>query len=83
MLSQETLEQYRRMTTSERLAQTIRSMEGMDRALLSGTAQQVDRKFELLRRENELRNTNMLTAIAKSRGHRCEAENLFGSETEC
>ena len=66
MLSQETLEQYRRMTPSERLAQTILSMEGIDRALLSGTPQQVDRKFELLRRENDLRNTNMLTAIAKS-----------------
>ena len=66
MLSQETLKQYRRMTPSERLAQTILSMEGIDRALLSGTPQQVDRKFELLRRENDLRNTNMLTAIAKS-----------------
>ncbi len=70
MLSQETLEQYRRMTPSDRLAQTIQSMEGIERALLSGTAQQVDRKFELLRRENDLRNTNMLTAIAKSRGSR-------------
>ena len=67
MLSQETLEQYRRMTTSERLAQTILSMEGIDRALLSGTVQQVNRKFQLLRRENDLRNANMLTAIAKSR----------------
>ncbi len=67
MLSQETLEQYRRMTPSQRLTQTILSMEGIDRALLSGTPQQVDRKFELLRRENDLRNTNMLTSIAKSR----------------
>jgi hypothetical protein len=68
MLSKETLEQYRRMTPSERMALTIQSMEGSDLALLSGTAQQVDRKFELLRRENDLRNTNMLTSIAKSRG---------------
>ena len=67
MLSQETLEHYRRMTPSERLAQTILSMEGNDRALLTGTAQQVDRKFELLRHQNDLRNFNMLTAIAKSR----------------
>ena len=67
MLSPETLEQYRRMTPSERLAQTILSMEGIDRALLAGTAQQVERKFQLLRRENDLRNINMLTAIAKSR----------------
>ena len=69
MLSPETLEQYRRMTPSERLAQTILSMEGIDRALLAGTAQQVERKFQLLRRENDLRNINMLTAIAKSRSY--------------
>ena len=78
MLSPETLEQYRRMTPSERLAQTILSMEGIDRALLSGTEQQVNRKFQLLRRENDLRNTNMLTAIAKSHnlalGHRLNTE---------
>ena len=70
MLSKETLEKYRRMTPGERLALTIHSMEGIDRALLSGTDQQVNRKFELLRRENELRNRNMLTAIAKSRENR-------------
>ncbi len=68
MLSKETLEQYRRMTPSQRLALTVRSMEGIDRALLSGTEQQVNRKFELLRRENDFRNTNMLTGIAKSKG---------------
>ena len=70
MLSKETLEQYRRMTPSERLASAIVSMEGVDRALLSGTMQQVQRKFELLRRENELRNVNMLTAIAGSKQFR-------------
>ena len=68
MLSKETLEQYRRMTPSQRLELTVRSMEGIDRALLSGTEQQVHRKFELLRRENDFRNTNMLTGIAKSKG---------------
>ena len=68
MLSKETLEEYRRMTPSQRLALTIQSMEGTDRALLSGTELQVDRKFELLRRENNLRNKNMLTAIARSQG---------------
>ena len=69
MLSKETLENYRRMTPSQRLALTLQSMEGIDRALLSGTEQQVERKFELLRRENELRNLNMLTAISGSRHH--------------
>ena len=67
MLSAETLELYRHMTPSERLMLTIQSMEGIDRALLAGTALQIDRKFQLLRRENDLRNENMLKAIARSR----------------
>ena len=67
MLSAETLERYRRMTPSERLVLTFQLMEGIDRALLTGTALQIDRKFQLLRRENDLRNENMLKAIARSR----------------
>ncbi len=49
------------------MALTIHAMEGIDRALLTGTPQQVDRRFALLRRENDLRNVNMLTAIAKTK----------------
>jgi PBP1b-binding outer membrane lipoprotein LpoB len=66
MLSKETLEEYRRMTPTQRLALTIQSMEEMARALLSGTELKVDRKFELLRREHNSRNKNKSTAIAKS-----------------
>ncbi len=67
MLSPETLETYRRMTPGQRLQLTIELMEGMDQALLSGTPAQVDRKFELLERENDLRNRNMLKAIGRTR----------------
>lgn len=67
MLSTETLESYRRMTPGERLRLTIRLMQGLDKALLIGTRDQVNRKFELLRRENDLRNQNMLTAIARTK----------------
>ena len=67
MLSSETLETYRRMTPGERLKLTFSLMEGMDRALLSGTPEQVSRKFELLRRENDLRNQNTLTALARTK----------------
>ena len=67
MLSPETLETYRRMTPGERLKLTFSLMEGMDRALLSGTPEQVSRKFELLRRENDLRNQNTLTALARTK----------------
>jgi len=64
MLSAETLETYRRMTTGERLRLTFQLMQGNDRALCTGTPDQVRRKFELLRRENDLRNENMLRGIA-------------------
>lgn len=67
MLSTETLESYRRMTPGERLRLTIRLMQGLDKALLMGTPDQVNRKFELLRRENDHRNQNMLTAIARTK----------------
>ena len=67
MLSQETLEHYRRMTPGERLTLTFQLMEGMDHALLSGNPEHVRRKFELLRRENEMRNHNMLMAISRTK----------------
>ena len=67
MLSPETIETYRQMTPGQRLQLTIQMMEGIDRALLSGTPDQVERKFELLRMENDLRNQGMLEAIAKTK----------------
>ncbi|MBU6172958.1 MAG: hypothetical protein KGQ60_04105 [Planctomycetes bacterium] len=67
MLSPETLESYRRMTPGERLRLTIRLMQGLDKALLMGTPEHVNRKFDLLRRENDHRNENMLTAIARTK----------------
>ncbi len=67
MLSAETLESYRRMTPGQRLKLTFQLMQGLEQALCSGTPEQVERKFALLRRENELRNQNMLKAIAASR----------------
>ncbi len=66
MLSSETLETYRRMTPGERLRLTFDLMQGIETILLSGMTEQIDRKFELMRKENELRNRNMLTAIART-----------------
>ena len=67
MLSRETLENYRRMTPGERLALTLKmSTEAMPH-LLAGTPEQVDRKFALLRRENDERNRRMLEGIARTK----------------
>lgn len=67
MLSQETIERYRRMTPGERLEITIKMIEENEPALLEGPPEVVRRRFELLRRENDLRNANMLKALARSK----------------
>lgn len=67
MLSQETLERYRRMTPGERLTLALRMTEENIPALFEGRAEVVNRRFELLARENDARNYNMLTAIARTK----------------
>lgn len=67
MLSRETLEEYRRMSVGERLALTLKLTEESEPYLLHGTPEQVDRKFELLRRENDERNRRMLEAFARTK----------------
>lgn len=67
MLSAETLEEYRRMTVSERLSLTLKLTQESEPYLLYGTEEQIDRKFELLRRENDERNQRMLEAIARTK----------------
>lgn len=64
MLSRETLSAYRRMTPSERLALTLQAMRESGPYLLRGTKEVVDRRFELLRRENDERNRRLLEGLA-------------------
>jgi hypothetical protein len=67
VMSRETAEAYRRLSPSERLRITFQMIEEAMPYLLKGTPDQVDRRFELLRRQNDERNRNMLTAIARTR----------------
>jgi hypothetical protein len=67
MLSPETLENYRRMTVSERLRLVLEMIHNETPYLLRGTPEQIDRRFELLRRQNDERNFLMLSAIARTR----------------
>lgn len=69
MLSRVTIEQYRRMPLSEKLRLTLQLTREATPFLLVGTPDQVARKFELLRKENDLRNQNMLAGIARARKH--------------
>ncbi|MCX7423768.1 MAG: hypothetical protein NT013_30110 [Planctomycetia bacterium] len=66
MLSHETLERYRQMTGAERLQITLQMIRDNTPALLEGAPEIVARRFERLRRENDARNKNMLTAIART-----------------
>ncbi len=67
MLSRETLEEYRRMTDSQRLQLTLQMIRESTPALLEGSPEVVERRFELLRRQNDDRNLRMLTGIARTR----------------
>jgi hypothetical protein len=67
MLSQETIERYRRMTLGEKLALVMRMTDENTTALLEGPPEVVRRRFELLRRQNDERNQNMLECIARTR----------------
>jgi hypothetical protein len=67
MLSKESLERYRGMTLSEKLRLVEEMIHIETPYLLQGTPEQVDRRFELLRRQNDERNFLMLSAIARTR----------------
>ena len=65
MLSAESIEQYRNMPLGEKLQLVLQMSQEAEKYLLMGTPAQVDRKFELIRRENDLRNENILKALAR------------------
>ncbi len=67
MMSQEALDVFRRMTPSERLKMTLEMIRENTPRLFVGTDEQVNRRFEILRMQNDERNRNMLTAIARTR----------------
>lgn len=67
MLSSESLAAYRRMSPGQRLELTLTMMRENTPFLLRGSPEVVARRFELIRRENDARNRNMLTAIARTR----------------
>ena len=67
MFSQDSLDQYRRMNLSERLSLVLELIRMEIPHLLSGAPEVVDRRFELLRRENDLRNQRMLDGLARNK----------------
>jgi hypothetical protein len=72
-MSREAAEANRRLTPSERLKITLQMIEESIPYLLQGTPEGVDRRFELLRLENDARNYNMLTGLARIKDLPCES----------
>lgn len=66
MLSKESDEHYRNLPLGEKLRLTLEMCRRHEPCLLIGTKEQVERKFELIRRENDLRNENMLAVLRRS-----------------
>jgi hypothetical protein len=67
MLSRQRLEEYRRMTPNERLALSLQAMRESWPYLFYGSDDVVDRKFEAIRRENDLRNSEILRVLYPDR----------------
>ena len=67
MLSAETANRLRAMSVSDRLRMTLRMTDESLPFLLRGTPEQVHKRFELLRRQNDERNHRTLQVLARSR----------------
>lgn len=67
MLSRTTLERYRAMSLSERLRLILQMIQEATPMLLEGPPEVVDRRFDLLRRQNNERNRRMREGMARHR----------------
>ena len=65
MMSKEQLEQYRKMTPGERIALSLEMLEEQWPAFLSGPPEVVERRFEIINRENDVRNQRILGAFER------------------
>ena len=65
MLSKESLDEYRRMSPSERLRLTFAAIREQTPYLFVGTDEVVTRRFQLLDRENSLRTERILVAMKR------------------
>jgi len=65
MLSPETVAEYRRMTPGQRLEIAFAMTRENTPYLLRGREDVVARRFELLQRENDLRNEGILRGMAR------------------
>ena len=67
MLHPETLEAYRRMTPSEKMAITMQMMRENAQRFVAAPPDVIEKRLEILRKQNDDRNQRMLEAIARTR----------------
>ena len=67
MMGRETAERYRKMSNAERLRITLQMIRESTPYLFHGTREQVKRRFELLRLQNDNRNLRILEGLARDR----------------
>ena len=67
MLHPETLAAYRAMTPSEKMAITMQMMRENAVRFFSAPPELIDRRLDILRKQNDDRNQRMLEAIARTR----------------
>jgi hypothetical protein len=72
MRSPQTIEELRRMSVGEKLRLVLQMIREATPDLLRGTPEQVERRFELLRRQNDERNRCMLEGWARAARHQSE-----------
>lgn len=65
MLSKEQLEHYRRMTPGERIALSLEMLEEQWPQMMAGPPEVIDRRFEIINRQNDERNEKLLAAFAR------------------
>lgn len=66
MLSQQTIEKYRKMAPGERLTLTFKAIEVHERALFSGTPEVVRRRFAQMRRRKNESNLELMKKLAEA-----------------
>lgn len=67
MLSQKSIARYLATPLGYKLRLVLDMCRDSSRFLIMGDPEHVARKFDLIRRENDARNENMLKAIARTR----------------
>ena len=76
MLSTETLESYRQMTPGQRLRLTLDLCESAWPAMLQGSPEIVERRFQRLRDENNNRNKAICEALFRSESSHSTEEDV-------